>query len=238
MPHTTAIQTAAELYRTVGHGILATHSVQMPGYPFGSVAPYCVDRHGQMVILISRIAQHTKNIQHDPHVSLTLVEASPDADVQAHGRITYLGQARRTEDVDAIAERYYRYFPQARGYHTAHDFDFWTIHLTRIRYIGGFGKIFWIEPADFLQPNPFDETTEKAIIDHMNTDHQAALRHYFKSMKSMEIPENEPVTMVGIDAFGIDTHYQHKRYRFTFPAPVHTAEEARQALVQFARSEA
>ena len=47
-------------------GILSTHSVEAQGYPFGSVTPYCFDRKGRPVILISLIAQHTKNIKANP----------------------------------------------------------------------------------------------------------------------------------------------------------------------------
>ena len=35
----------------------------MPGFPFGSVVPYCLDEQGRPLILISRIAQHTHNLQ-------------------------------------------------------------------------------------------------------------------------------------------------------------------------------
>lgn len=51
------------------HGVLSTHPVDTPGYPFGSIVPYCLDRRGYPEILISRIAQHTKNIQADPKLS-------------------------------------------------------------------------------------------------------------------------------------------------------------------------
>ena len=35
-------------------GVLSTQSVAMPGYPFGSVVPFCLDRAGQPVILSIR----------------------------------------------------------------------------------------------------------------------------------------------------------------------------------------
>ena len=55
-------------------GILSTHSVEYPGYPFGSVVPFCLDESGQPLILISALAQHTRNIIANPKVALTLLD--------------------------------------------------------------------------------------------------------------------------------------------------------------------
>src|SRR5687768_12394106 len=52
-------QEARHLLRRHNLGVLSTHSVEVPGYPFGSVTPYAVDRAGEPLILISSIAQHT-----------------------------------------------------------------------------------------------------------------------------------------------------------------------------------
>lgn len=93
-------------------GALATQSKAMPGFPFGSVVPYCLDEQGRPLILISRIAQHTHNLQRDPKCSLLVGEREAD-DVQAVGRLTYLAEAEKLEDpavIEAAAERYYRYF--------------------------------------------------------------------------------------------------------------------------------
>ncbi|MCY4337575.1 MAG: pyridoxamine 5'-phosphate oxidase family protein, partial [Gammaproteobacteria bacterium] len=115
-------QAARSLMMSEYQGILSTHSLEAQGYPFGSVTPYCFDRQGRPVIQISRIAQHTKNILADPKVSLLVMERNGD-DVQANGRVTYLGQAQQVapDDKDTI-ERYYRFFPDARDYHKTHDF--------------------------------------------------------------------------------------------------------------------
>ena len=72
--------------------MLSTHSQAMPGFPFGSVVPYCLDANGWPLILISRIAQHTKNLQADPRCSLLVAERGAE-DVQATGRLTLLAEA-------------------------------------------------------------------------------------------------------------------------------------------------
>jgi putative heme iron utilization protein len=133
-------------------GVLSTISLDVPGYPFGSVTPYCVDRHCRPVIYISTIAQHTRNILADPRVSLTVFEGNGDPDgVQARGRLTFVANARRTRKDEAdVHERYFRYFPSSRQYEKTHDFEFFLLEPVRIRFIGGFGRIYWLEPDEFM----------------------------------------------------------------------------------------
>src|SRR5690606_22748373 len=117
---------ARELLLKEYRGVLSTHSKAMPGFPFGSVVPYCLDAEGRPLILISRIAQHTHNLLADPHCSLLVGERDAE-DIQAAGRLTLLAQARQLDDeaaIEAAAARYYRYFPASRDYHRVHDFDF------------------------------------------------------------------------------------------------------------------
>ena len=130
-------------------GVLSTISIDVAGYPFGSVTPYCVDRAGSPVIYISPIAQHTKNIMADPRVSLTVVEKQDSDDVQAHGRVTCMGRAVQNDSDRDAAERYFRHFPSSRQYDRTHAFSFFRLELIRIRFIGGFGQIFWVAPDEF-----------------------------------------------------------------------------------------
>src|SRR6185295_16029780 len=146
-------------------GVLSTISIDLPGYPFGSVTPYCTDRMSRPIIYISHIAQHTKNIVADSRVSLTVVEKGDSDDVQAQGRVTCIGDARPVaREDDDIRERYFRHFPSARQYERTHGFEFFSLELVRVRFIGGFGQIFWVEPAAFMIANPFSQADEARII--------------------------------------------------------------------------
>ena len=215
-------------------GILSTLSVEAQGYPFGSVTPYCFDRKGRPVILISRIAQHTKNILADPKVSLIVMERDVD-DIQANGRVTYLGEAKQisADDTDTM-ERYYRFFPDARDYHKTHDFDFYHLELYRVRFIGGFGKIYWVERNAFLKENPFSAGEETRAIDHMNRDHASAIRHYC-SLGHIPVTDDEIPVMVGIDGEGFNLLLGKRIHRFSFAEPVNSMEEMRSELVRLAK---
>ena len=217
-------------------GILCTNSKDLPGYPFGSVAPYILAADCQPVILISTIAQHTKNIHFDNKVSLVVTEGDTE-DLQTAGRVTYIGDARKLDDGDNDAmERYYEYFPQSRGYHKTHDFDFYTIDLQHLRYIGGFGEIYWVEKEKFLMPNPFGLTQEQGMLQHMNNDHTDAIRHYC-DIHDFGITDGRDPVMVGIDGEGFHLRIGKCIHRINFREPVNTAEDVRKALVEMAQQE-
>ena len=223
------IYAARSLFLQESFGVLSTISLDLPGYPFGSVTPYCADEQCRPIIYISYIAQHTRNVLADPRVSLTVIDRNGGSDVQAEGRVTLIGDARTVSDDETrVRERYFRHFPSARQYEGDHDFAFFRMDLVRVRFIGGFGQIYWVEPADFVAKNPFSPAQELQILQHMNRDHSAALRHYCNG---------EPAEMAGIDADGFDVLKSGQKVRFSFETPVRNMEEARQALVKLAASE-
>ncbi len=213
-------------------GILSTHSQDIPGYPFGSVMPYCLDQNGQPVMLISRIAQHTKNIKQNSKVSLIVRERDVD-DTHLGARLTWVGDAQFIEDNNDIAERYYRFFPQSRNYHKTHDFDFYRINLVRARFIGGFGEIFWIKNKLLLNSNPFFGQTEADIVQHMNDDHQDALVKYCK-LAGITLPEETEPYMVGVNSLGIHLRVGRKIFFVCFSEEVSKPFEVRQQLVAMA----
>jgi hypothetical protein len=215
------------------HGVLSTHSVDAPGYPFGSVVPYCMDSDGQPVILISTIAQHTKNIQENPKVSLIVTEGEAN-DVQAAPRLTWLGNANIVSDDENVSIRYYKYFPESRDYHKTHDFNFYRIELVRARYIGGFGIIRWLEPKELVRANPFSVQDEHAIVSHMNHDHADAMIDYC-CYQRIELPDGFQPIMVGVDAAGFHLRVDAHIIRFAFPRPVNSLEEVRQILVEMTK---
>lgn len=233
MPETyDKVQIARELLLTQHHGVLATMSLELPGYPFGSIAPYALDHGGYPLILISSIAQHTKNIQADPRVSLTVHDAT-QPDPQAAPRLTWIADALHVPAADARAHARYRaYFPQSADYLDTHDFELYRLRLVRARFIGGFGRIFWLEPDQFLEENPF-AASEAEIVAHMNEDHAHNLAAYCKAFKDL-VPQQ--VVMLGLDAHGFDVSVDGRPVRFWFDLPIATPEEARIALVKMAKA--
>jgi putative heme iron utilization protein len=225
--------TARRLLNHQSFGVLSTHSIDVPGYPFGSIAPYTLNHDGEPIILISTIAEHTRNIKENNKVSLTVFDPHAD-DPQAASRLTWIGNAESIDPSDADSrDRYLRYFPSAESYFQTHDFSFYRVGLRRARFIGGFGEIYWIEPDAMLIKNPFRET-EKGIVDHMNQDHQKALIHYCKVLRGIDA---SVVSMTGIDSEGFDMLTGKLKLRIDFDSPISTPEDARKNLVKLAKTE-
>ena len=232
---------ARKFLRSTHSGILSTHSARLEGYPFGSVAPFVLDHSCQPVILISNIAEHTKNIALNPKVSL-LVFAAGD-DLQANARLTLLGEAVKIfkdEDAD-LRTRYLRYLPQAASYFDMHDFAFYRIHIHQARYIGGFGKMSWLSDADLFSDitdsGALLASQETAIIEHMNADHAENLINYCKHFHNVDATQ---VQMLGLDCDGFDVeatvNNNTTMLRFDFEEQIQDAQSARAALVAMAKA--
>jgi len=117
---------ARRMLRAHRYGALCTLSKKLDGYPFGSITPYLVDHDGSLLILISTLAEHTKNIHHDPRVSL-ITHNQQNPHIQTQGRVTVTGNAEPEADRDQAGLRYLRYFPEAQAYFSMHDFSFYRI---------------------------------------------------------------------------------------------------------------
>ena len=222
---------ARRFVRAQHSGVLSTISQRVEGFPFGSVAPFVTDHSGCPVILISTLAEHTKNLDANPRCSLIVQPYSPD--MQTMGRATVIGHATRLADKDAIGPRYLRFHPQAEAYFAMHDFSFYRIEPVRVRWIGGFGKIHWVEPADYLLEEDPLASQESGILGHMNADHGENLVAYCRHVHGVEV---DSAVMIGTDPDGFDVRAGSQALRFEFPSPILNAEQARAALVDLAKA--
>lgn len=75
---------------------LATQSLQMPGYPYATLVPNVLDEQHQPILLISALAEHTKNLLADPKVSISVAETGT-ANLQDGQRLTLVGDAEQFE---------------------------------------------------------------------------------------------------------------------------------------------
>lgn len=216
-PMTDGIE-ARRLLRHCRSGALATLSKRLNGHPYASVVPFMSDYDGSPVLLISRLAEHTKNIQADSRVSLVVHE--PSADVQRAERLTVIGNCVRINCEAALRERYVRLFPEA-GDLLALDFDFHRITLSTVRYIGGFGKIHWVDASAFLYAGGIDGSVERVWLDRSDQTHRS--HRTFVS--------GESVRAVALDCDGIDVRSDDDRItRIAFDRSAATPADLPEAL--------
>ena len=223
-PQSTA-RAARQLLRAHRYGALSTLSKKFDGHPFGSIAPYLVDHDGSLFILISALAEHTKNIQHDPRVSL-ITHNQEDPRIQTQGRITVVGTASLVAERERIGKRYLRYFPDAQTYFDLPDFEFYRIVPQALRYIGGFGDIHWVKAENYRTPDCALPAQAEELVAEINETQRAALwrlalKHHPGRFE-----------LVGIDCDGFDLRSDQHLLRFDFPAPQLDAAQARAELVR------
>ena len=226
---------ARQMLRSHRYGALCTLSKKFDGYPFGSITPYLVDHDGSLIILISTLAEHTKNILNNPRVSLiTHNQNAPH--IQTQGRVTVVGNAELIADRKQIGARYLRYFPEAESYFGMHDFSFYRILPIAIRFIGGFGKIHWADLADY-SPKKFEayEQQESQILATLNAQHKDTLQPILKERYGVSEPEAQ---IIGLDCDGLDMRSEEQVWRLDFVEELSEPAQALQAVKQLASTEA
>ena len=119
------------------------------GYPFGSMIRYVIANDGAPLLMLSRIAEHSKHVAQQPNVSLLVSgEAEEGTDIQQVARLTILGELQRLEaDSDYVkdnADKYFQQFPESKEYFEMLDFDFYRLDIHKQRYIGGFARAHWV----------------------------------------------------------------------------------------------
>ncbi len=212
-------------------GMLATLSKRLGGYPFGSVVPFVLDHDAQPAILVSRLAEHTKNMAADPRASLLVHDVAEDVQT---GRATDRRRRRR-----ALSRTRQRSPPATCAISpTRKASSSWAISRSGasravfVRHIAGFGAIRSITPQRFAPPENRLADTEDEIVAHMNADHGDALRGYCRHATGAE-PSS--AALIGIDCDGLDVRADGALVRIEFDAPVTNAGEARAALAALAR---
>ena len=207
--------TVDELWSEAFHGLLSTHSVKYEGYPFGSLLPICRDAQGLPLLLISHLAQHTRNIDKDPRCSLTLVRQN-HADVLQWTRLTCIGDAEPITSNSAL-ERYCRYFPDGRHYHKELNFNLYRLQPSHCYLIAGFGSARWFDVSRVLSSPRFHTAAELEILYQLNArDHDLldrVLTHHGKQPL-------QRAHAVGADPRGLDIRQGDHLIRLHFKHPI------------------
>lgn len=141
-----AMAAARRLLREAKTCALAT-AMGPEGRPYGSLVLVAMGRNGAPILLLSTLAQHTKNLTGDNRMSLLFDGTLGLADPLTGPRLTLLGRATVSRDLDVRA-RFLARHPSAKRYVDFQDFAFWRVKISRAHFIGGFGQIYWLTAAD------------------------------------------------------------------------------------------
>lgn len=204
------------------------------GEPYTSLVLVALDHDASPILLISTLADHTRNLLASPAMSL-LFDGTAGLDEPLTGaRVTVQGVARRSTDA-AHAARFVARHPGAAMYGGFKDFGFWHVAASRAHLVAGFGRIHWMDAASLLcdasAAAPL-RAAEAEIVAHMNGEHADAVQLYAAKLLGRG---GGNWTMTGVDPEGADLRRGGEVARLAFDKPVRDAEQARAELVRLVR---
>jgi putative heme iron utilization protein len=229
------------LLRAARAGTLATSA---KGQPYASlVTPACMP-DGSLLLLLSRLAEHTRHLLADPRCSVLVSGAPVSENPQTTPRVTVTGVAEVVDD-KALKSRYLAVHPYATLYADFGDFSTWRIAPAAGILVGGFARAFRLKAADFV-PDPAAAAAilaeEKGIIAHCNQDHPDALAAIAGKAGAGETSAGETGDgkagnwrMVTVDVDGFDLALGELVVRHAWSAPVSDAMDVRRELVRLAQ---
>ena len=225
---------ATAFYRSDKIAILSTISKQHNGYPFGSFVTYVSGWDRTIFLYLSDLADHTKNLKKDHRSCITIYKKNNSGDVQNSARLTLIGDLKKVQDsiYEACKERFHNFFPESKAYEQMHDFNFYQISITQARWIGGFGKISWLDPKNWKSVSVDWFGSEKNMIDHMNEDHSNTIRSALHAVH--DIKDKEAV-MIGLSIDGYYIRSKENVFFIKFDYPVYTSKEYRNVLIELSK---
>jgi putative heme iron utilization protein len=215
-------------------GRSAALATLMPGTgdPYCSLVNVATAADGAPLLLISRLAVHTKNVLADPRVSL-MIDERKEGDPLQGARVMLMGAATATADPEA-RRRYLERQPEAEMFAGFADFAFYRIALKGAHLVAGFGRIVDLASADILTPTEDAAelvTAEPEIVAHMNDDHGDTCRLY--ATRLLGAPDGA-WRCVGCDPEGLELQLDRDALRLPFPQRVRAPGVLRQVLKQMA----
>ena len=226
---------ARTLAEKMGTATLCTLSTNPEGYPYGSFVTYII-HDGDPIFLISVLAEHTKNLQQSSKSSLLIAESGLGNPLDL-GRVTLVGKCHLIEqnDYQVVKDSFLLKHEGAKHYVDYKDFSFYRLKVQSIRYIGGFGRMSWIELGDWYksEADPIS-TASKDIIEHMNDDHKDAMITMCRALSLAT--DTSDAKMTGVDRYGFEmsasTEKGPRPIRLAFSEEASTSDEVRKEIVK------
>jgi heme iron utilization protein len=225
---------ARSLLRRSRQGALAT-LMAGSGDPYCSLVNVASYPDASPILLISRLALHTRNILADSRVSLMLDERA-EGDPLEGARIMLAGRAEQVsqDDTAVMRRRYLSAHLSAEAFVDFKDFSFFRIRPSGAHLVAGFGRIIDLKPEQFLTDLSGAEGLSQAepdAVEHMNQDHREAMNLYATKLLDADSADWR---CTGCDPDGIDMQAGNNTLRLDFPERVTSGTELRKMLVRLA----
>ena len=223
---------AINLMRNCREGVLSTVSKKYEGYPFGSFVTFISGADRSIIFYASDIAQHTINLKNNSKACITLFNLS-EGDKQDSARLSLMGDVKKIDkDVEEISGQFIEFFPESSQYSNMHDFNFYSLNISHVRWIGGFGKIAWLSSTNWNPIRPKWLKQEKSMIEHMNEDHSNSIVSTLNAKLGIK---DKHAKMLRLTMDGYYVSSKNKIYFLDFNLPCFTVKQYRDKLVEQAK---
>ena len=223
---------AINLMRNCREGVLSTVSKKYEGYPFGSFVTFISGADRSIIFYASDIAQHTINLKNNSKACITLFNLS-EGDKQDSARLSLMGDVKKIDkDVEEISGQFIEFFPESSQYSNMHDFNFYSLNISQVRWIGGFGKIAWLSSTNWNPIRPKWLKQEKSMIEHMNEDHSNSIVSALNAKLGIK-DKHAKMLRLTIDGYYVSS--KNKIYFLDFNLHCFTVKQYRDKLVEQAK---
>jgi len=113
------------------------------GHPYVSLVLLAWEPPFRPLLLLSTLADHTRNLLADPAASLLIDGTAGLAEPLAGPRVTLLGRLEKHSDQGRKA-LYVERHPGASRYAGFADFALYAMQVERMHFVAGFGRIAWL----------------------------------------------------------------------------------------------
>ncbi len=185
------------------------------GMPFVSLVTHAVDTDGAILMLLSGLSEHTRQLQDEPGCSLMALGASSGPNPQTTPRVSVTGIAARAGE-PRLRARWIARHPYAGFYAGFADFALWRLVPQAGLIVAGFGRAARLD-ADALRPDP---AVGEALAQRLP---QLAAAWRARAGAAGEL--------CGVDADGADIETKDGLRRLAFAHPAISADAAAALLM-------
>ena len=193
------LDTTLDLLHTASEAALATFSAKLAGYPFASQVPFATDAQHRPILLVSALAEHSRNLDANPCASLLVSKTMAEGEI---ARVTLTGTLQPFTPEPALLARYLRYHLAAERFLQLGDFGFRRFTADQIYVVGGFAQAGWLEAGRLARLPSIPYAQERTLIESASATFGPDIR------------------LLGIDAIGIDAMKENQRLRLGFSEPL------------------
>ncbi|CAA7627575.1 HugZ family protein [Magnetospirillum sp. SS-4] len=212
-------------WRIVAGARKAALATSQDGRPYVSLVTVAFDHDMSGILLLSRLADHTRNLLADSKVALLLDGSDGHANPQTGPRVTLVGEAAE-DGRPHLRRRFLARHPAAVLYAGFGDFAVWRLRVDKAHFVGGFARAVWLTPP-LTSGCEALAAAEDALLERINSRHPdmvaaLALRAGGDSAAGWRL--------AAVDGLGCDLSGDGRNLRLDFAGPVGDGEAAFQAL--------